>query len=92
MELINEESASGHPLKRVQKWLKVNGYNEVSHNGKHPKFEHITTKYVITGVNLHAKDNTSGVRGIMTALKAHHKERNLTYIPLDSKIDNMKVA
>jgi hypothetical protein len=39
---------------------------------------------------VHNKDNASGVRGIITAIKTHHNQRGLSYIPLDSKIDSLK--
>lgn len=89
VDSINEESAAGHPHKRIIKWLKVNGYSETSHNGKHPKFAHEDTNHIVTGINIHAKDNVGGIRGMISAVKTHHTENKIMYHPLDSKIDSM---
>ncbi len=89
LSLFCEESAAGHSHKRVIKWLKINGYQEISNSGKHPKFVHTQTNHVITGVNVHNKDNVNGVRGMISAIKTHHTNSNIQYFPLDSKIDSM---
>jgi hypothetical protein len=90
INIINEESASGHSHKRIVSWINANGYRELPQHGKHPKFEHTVTKHIITSVNVHNKDSANGVRGIITAIKTHHNQHGLSYIPLDSKIDSLK--
>lgn len=85
---INEENAAGHSPRRVAKWLKVNGYTQIDQN-KHPKYLHSDTNHTVTGVNNHDKDQIKGIRAMITAIKTNHTKNNLTYYPLDSKIDHM---
>lgn len=88
LSTINEENAAGHSPKRVSKWLKVNGYNQIDHNN-HPKYLHAGTNHTVTGVNVHSKDPISGIRGMIKAIKTNHEKHNITYHPLDSNIDRM---
>lgn len=88
LDNLNEENAAGHSPKRVAKWLKVNGYKQIDHNS-HPKYLHTDTNHTVIGVNSHAKDQISGIRGMIKAIKTNHEKHNITYHPLDSKIDSM---
>ncbi len=89
VEKLEEESASGHPTKRVEKWMTVNGYTKQPSNkkGAHPKYTHNDTGHVVTGSNDHGKvAKPDAVRNMMKGMKSHLADK---YVPLDPKLDRL---
>lgn len=81
--MLLEEKIVGHNFKRIDVWIRRNGFSPDSHDGKHPAYVHNTTGYKIAGINVHAGDvNPTAIKTIMGALKQHHQQHNFKYHPI----------
>jgi len=79
--ILTEVNTSGHDFKKVNKWIKSNGFS-LDRTGKEPIYRHDVTGKVVTGVNNHKSKSDvspSAVRNIRKAIIAHHNTHKLNY-------------
>lgn len=83
IDMLVEEKVVGHNYKRIDGWIRRNGFSPDTQAGKHPAYVHKNTGYKIAGVNVHAGDvNSMAIKNIMAAIKNHHTEHNMKYHPI----------
>lgn len=80
LEFIIEERIGNPSWKQVDSWIRSNGFDLHDETGRHPKYKHVKTGFIITGVNKHGKDaNPNAVGNIARVIRRHHSENNLAY-------------